>query len=65
LEKTTFSSLKSPGRVASLLATLEESSVQEIENTKKFLRWMADDSLLDMLDKHRRAMEKMTHAPAN
>jgi len=41
------------------LVTLERCSDLEVENVKKFLRWMSDDALLDMLAKHREALDKM------
>lgn len=41
------------------LATLERCSDLEIENVKRFLRWMSDHALLDMLVKHREALGKM------
>jgi len=44
--------------IIAALATLERCSHQEIENVKRFLRWMSDDALLDMRDKHREALEK-------
>ena len=39
--------------IIAILATLEKCNDQEIESVKKFLRWMSDDALLDMRDKHR------------
>lgn len=45
--------------IIAALATLEKCSHQEIENVKRFLRWMSDDALLDMRDKHREALEKI------
>ena len=44
--------------ISAALATLEKCSDQEIENVKRFLRWMSDDALLDMRSKHREALEK-------
>ncbi len=50
--------------IAALLATLEKASAQDVEKTKKFLRWMTDSALLDMLDKHKKAIQKKTYIPA-
>ena len=46
--------------IAAALATLEKCSDKEIESVKRFLRWMSDDALHDMRDKHRRALENLT-----
>jgi len=46
--------------VIAALATLERCSDQEIENVKRFLRWMPDDALVDMRNKHKEALEKIT-----
>lgn len=45
--------------IAAALATLENCSPREIEDTKKFLRWMPDHALKDMRDKHVKALERM------
>ena len=37
---------------------------QDVENTKKFLRWVSDDALKDIWDKHMKALEKRTPAMA-
>ena len=49
-------------QIVAAMATLEKCSDQEVEDTKKFLRWMSDDALKDMWDKHMKALEK--RAPA-
>ena len=45
--------------IADALAVLEDCSEQDIESTKRFLRWMSYDDLQDMRDKHRRALANM------
>lgn len=45
--------------IAVALSILEKSSGQDIEKAKKFLRWMSDDALLDMRNKHREALKKV------
>ncbi|MFC1714455.1 hypothetical protein ACFL6S_12370 [Candidatus Poribacteria bacterium] len=49
-------------QIVTAMATLEKCSDQEVEDTKKFLRWMSDDSLQDMREKHMKALEKRTPA---
>ncbi len=49
-------------QIVAAMATLEKCSDQDTENTKKFLRWMSDDALQDMWDKHMKALEKRTPA---
>ena len=44
------------------LCALEKCSQQDIDNTKRFLRWMPDDALQDMRDKYMQALEKRTLA---
>jgi len=44
--------------IIAALATLEKCSGQEIENVKRFLRWMPDVALQDMKEKYREALEK-------
>lgn len=46
--------------LVAVLATLEKCSEQDVEKVKRFLRWMSDEALLDMRDKHRKALENMT-----
>ena len=43
--------------IAAMLATLEGCGVDEMESVRRFLRWMPDDALLDMRDKHREALK--------
>ena len=38
--------------IADVLVVLEDCSVQDIESTKRFLRWLLDEALKDMRDKH-------------
>ncbi|MFC1719300.1 hypothetical protein ACFL6S_36965 [Candidatus Poribacteria bacterium] len=38
--------------IAAVLTTLEECSDEELEDVKKFLRWLPDDALQDVKDKH-------------
>ena len=47
-------------QIIAAMVTLEECTDREIEDTKKFLRWMSDDSLKDMCDKHMKALELKT-----
>lgn len=49
-------------QIVAAMAILEKCSDQDVENTKRFLRWMSDDALQDMWDKHMKALEK--RAPA-
>jgi len=49
-------------QIVAAMAILEKCSDQEVEDTKKFLRWMPDDALQDMWDKHMKALEKRTPA---
>jgi len=44
--------------IIAMLATLEKCNDQEIESVKRFLRWMSEDALLDMRDKHREILRK-------
>jgi len=46
--------------MATAMSILEKCSAQDIEKAKKFLRWMPDDALLDMREKHKKALEKST-----
>ncbi len=48
--------------IVAALARLEKCSDQEIENVRRFLRWLPDDALQDMRNKHREALEKRTAA---
>ena len=50
-------------QIVTAMVTLEKCSDQDVENTKKFLRWMPDNTLKDMWDKHMKALEKRTPAP--
>lgn len=45
--------------IIAAIATLEKCGDKEIESVKRFLRWMPDNALLDMRDKHREALRKM------
>ncbi len=47
-------------QIVAAMATLEKCSDQDVENTRKFLRWMSDDALRDMWDKHMKALEQKT-----
>jgi hypothetical protein len=49
-------------QIAAAMATLEKCSEQDIESTKRFLRWMSDDALTDMWEKHKKALEQRTPA---
>lgn len=49
--------------IAAAMAALEKCTVQEVENTKKLLRWMPDDALQDMHSKHMEALKKIMPAP--
>lgn len=44
--------------IAAMLATLENSRDEEIETVKRFLRWLPDNELRDIRDKHREALDK-------
>lgn len=46
--------------IAVALSILEKCNADEIKKVKKFLRWMSDDALQDMRNKHMQALEKMT-----
>ena len=48
--------------IAVLLTTLEECSGEELEHVKKFLRWLPDDALQDVKNKHREALATTSHA---
>jgi hypothetical protein len=45
--------------IITALATLEKCSGRDIENVKRFLRWMSDDALRDMKEKHRKALQNI------
>ena len=47
-------------QIVAAMVTLEECSDQDVENAEKFLRWMPDEALKDMRNKHMKAMEKRT-----
>ena len=47
-------------QIVTAMVTLEECSDQDVENVRKFLRWMPDDDLRDMRDKHMEALDKRT-----
>ena len=49
-------------QIVAAMAILEKCSDQEVEDTKKFLRWMSDDALQDMWSKHMKALEQRTPA---
>ena len=48
--------------IAEALIKLEECSEAELESTKKFLRWLADDALEDIRNKHKEALQEKMHA---
>ncbi len=50
-------------QIVTAMVTLEECSDQDVENTKKFLRWMSDESLRDIWGKHMKALEQRTPIP--
>ncbi len=50
-------------QIVAAMVTLEECSDQDVENTKKFLRWMPDEALKEIWDKHMKALEKRTPIP--
>ncbi len=50
-------------QIVAAMATLEQCGEQDVENTKRFLRWMPDNALKDMWDKHMKALEKKTPTP--
>ena len=47
-------------QIVAAMVTLEKCSDQDVENTSKFLRWMPDDALKDIWDKHMKALEQTT-----
>ena len=49
--------------IAAAVSVLEKCSAEEIEKVKRFLRWMPDDALMDVREKHRKALEKVAPAP--
>ena len=49
-------------QIVTAMVTLEECSDQDVENTRKFLRWMPDEALKDMRNKHMKVLEKRTPA---
>ncbi len=50
-------------QIVTAMVTLEGCSDQDVENTKKFLRWMPDEALKDIWDKHMKALEQRTPTP--
>ena len=44
--------------IIAMLATLEKCSYEEVENVKRLLRWLPDNALLGIRDKHREALER-------
>ena len=44
--------------IALVISILEGSENGDIEKAKSFLRWMSDDSLQGIWEKHRQALEK-------
>ena len=44
--------------IAVVISILEGSDSGDIEKTKNFLRWMPDDTLQGIWEKHRQALEK-------
>ncbi len=49
-------------QIVAAMTALEKCADQDIEDTKKFLRWMSDEALKDMWEKHKIALEKRTPA---
>lgn len=49
-------------QIATAMATLEKCSDEDIESAKRFLRWMPDEALQDILGKHMKALENLVHA---
>ncbi len=49
-------------QIIAAMTALEECSDQDIDSTKRFLRWMSDEALRDMWEKHKQALEKRTPA---
>ena len=47
-------------QIVAAMVTLEKCSDQDVENTSKFLRWMPDNALKDIWDKHMKALEQRT-----
>ncbi len=47
-------------QIVTAMATLEKCSDKDIESTRKFLRWMSDDALRGMWERHRKALEERT-----
>ncbi len=43
-------------KIAFMLTALEDCSDKELEDVKKFLRWLPDDSLQDVKNKHDEAL---------
>ena len=42
--------------IAAVLITIEKCSDEELEHVKKFLRWLPDDALWDVKNKHEEAL---------
>lgn len=47
-------------QIVAAMTALEKCTDQDIENTKKFLRWMSDEALRDIWKKHEQALERRT-----
>ena len=47
-------------QIVAAMSALEKCSEQDIENTKKFLRWMSDDVLKGIWERHEKALEERT-----
>ena len=43
--------------IAEVITQLEDCSAEKIESVKKFLRWMNDDALEDIRNKHEEALQ--------
>ena len=50
-------------QIVAAMVTLGKCSDQDVESTKKFLRWMSDEALKDICDKHMKALEQRTPIP--
>ncbi len=48
--------------IAAVLVALEECSNEELEDVRKFLRWLPDDALQDVRNKHKEALAVIPHA---
>ena len=49
-------------QIAAAMATLEKCSEKDIESAKRLLRWMSDDALKHVWEKHKKALDQRTPA---